>query len=394
MPVYTYKATHLNGKTIKGTVEIGDRDQLYAQLREQDMFLVSCREKETNTNNVAIPSKVLADFSRELGTMLNSGISLTRALSIIVSRCDKKEYKKIYDNLYQRIQQGYLLSDAMQEQGRAFPLLMINMVKAGENSGKLEEIALKLANHYEKDTKLQAKVKNASTYPILLGCLTVAVVIIIFTAILPQFFSLFQGMDLPWTTKLIMKMSTFLTHNWLLAIIIAAIGICVIMLILRNKTVRDLIDKLKLKLPIISNIMVTIYTARFARGLSSLYSSGLSMVQSLQICQGLIGNMFIEKQFSDIISNVKNGVALSKSIATTKGLDKKLASTIYIGEESGRINEILENMADSYDYDAEQATQRLITLIEPVMIIIMAVIIGTIVLSVMLPIFQYYQSIS
>ena len=392
MPTYRYKAKKIDGSMLKGVVDISDEHALYKQFREQDMFLVECKEVEATENQMAIKSQDLADFSRQLGTMINSGLSLTRALYIISTRCEKPKLQVIYENIYQYISQGQLLSDAMEAQGRAFPVLMINMIRAGENSGKLEEIAMKMANHYEKDNKLQAKVKNAMTYPILVGILTVAVVIIIFTFIFPKFFDLFKDMDLPATTKILMAFSKFLTNNWIAAILIAAVIVCLVILIFRLPPVIRTMDRIKLKMPVISKIMITIYTARFARGLSSLYSSGLSMVQSLQISKGLMGNSVLEEQFSDVIANVKNGVPLSRCMVDVNGLDPKIADNIYVGEESGKIDDILDNMADTYDYEADQATQRLVTLVEPVMIIFMALIIGTIMISVMMPIFQYYQS--
>ncbi len=394
MPLYKYTAKDLNGKTSSGSMEAVDEKLVYSTLRDNGMYVIQMKELEDSVSSKPMKSKSLADFANQLGTMLSAGISLSRTLSIIAQRTDDAKLKDIYIKLYTSVQQGILLSDAMERQGNVFPVLMVNMVRAGESSGKMDEIAMKMATHYEKDNRLQSKIKSAMAYPMFLLCLVVVVIMVIFTVILPQLFKIFDGMELPTVTRIIMAFSNFLQEHFVLTLILMALIVCIIMLLVRTKPVRYFMDKCKMKIPVLAPIFKTIYTARFARGLSSLYSSGLSMIQSLQICKGLIGNAYMEEQFEEMIQDVKNGVPLSKAMNKTRGWDTKLIASIYVGEESGRINEILETLADSFDYEAEQATQRLITIAEPVMIVIMAVIVGAVVLSVMLPMMQYYQNIS
>lgn len=394
MPNYQYKAKNLDGEIKKGVIEAADEKQVYAALREQNEFLIHCREVETKYSTKALKAKELADFSNQLGTMLSAGISLSRTLSIMVQRMEKKRLKQVYIQVYQMVRQGVLLSDAMERQGRTFPPLMINMVRAGESSGRMDEIAGKMAKHYEKDSRLQARVKSAMAYPVFLVILTAAVILLIFIVILPQFGDLFDDMDLPLNTRILMGFSSFLVNHGMLVFFGTAMFVTICLILFKNPKVHRRIDCMKLKLPVFAGIFTTIYTARFARGLSSLYSSGLSMLQSLQICRGLVGNQYMEEQFDGMIDGVRNGVPLSKVMSRADGWDTKLAASIYVGEESGRINEILDTLADSFEYEAEQSTQKMINIMEPLLIIIIAGIVGFVVLSVMVPIIQYYKSMA
>lgn len=394
MPLYKYQAKDLYGKQSNGTMEAPDAQMVYTTLRESELFATSVREKSQNVQLKPMKAKELAEFSNQLGTMLSAGISLSRTLSIIAKRTENKRLKDNYMKLYTSVKQGILLSDAMQEMQDVFPVLMINMVRAGENSGQMAEISMKMASHYEKDSRLQSKIKSAMAYPMFLLVLVVVVIMVIFTMILPRIFGLFEGMELPIVTRIVRGFSVFLQEHFLVAIVVIILTGCVIALLLKTGPVRYFVDKMKLSMPVLAPIFKIIYTARFARGLSSLYSSGLPMLQSLQICKGLIGNRYMEEQFETMIIDVKNGVPLSTTMNKMSGWDSKLIASIYVGEESGRINEILSSLADSFDYEADQATQRLISIAEPVMIVVLGVIVGSVVLSVMLPMMQYYQSIA
>jgi type IV pilus assembly protein PilC len=221
----------------------------------------------------------------------------------------------------------------------------------------------------------------------------VLVVIILFTFVMPQFSTMFEGMTLPLPTQVMMAISHFLTTYWLYTIGGIIIVVAVLLATFQQPRPRHALDHTKLRLPIAGKLLRTIYTARFARTLSSLYVSGIPMIQSLRIARTTIGNAYREGHFDDVISALANGRTLSQSLSIVDGFDKKLNSTILIGEESGRLEQMLDSVADQFDYESEMATQRLISFMEPVMIIIMAVIVGFVIISVLLPIFGMYQSI-
>lgn len=393
MPIFKYTAKNIKSELIRGTLEATDTDTVRRLLREDELFLIKIKEMEITKKPYKLKSSELSDFSRQIAGMLGSGISVIRAIKIMEERDVKPAIKKVYEVIYEEIQRGNTLSEAMEVSGGSFPDLMINIYKAGEASGQLELSARKMADHYDKEYKLKGKIKSAMTYPIILFGVTILVVIMVFTLILPQFFDLFEGIELPAITKLMLVISNSLTQYSLFYIIGVLIIIASALYLRSVPKIRLALDRFKLKIPKVGRLLQTIYTARFARNLSSLYSSGLSMINALNIGGTTVGNAFIQSQFAEVVDWVRRGEPLSSAIETVDGFDAKLVATIYIGEESGRLDEMLENVSNAFDYEAEMATTRLVTFIEPVMIIFMAFIVGAIILSVMLPIMTLYQNI-
>ncbi len=393
MPIFKYKAKDMESKIIQGTMEAVDEESVRRLLREDDLFLIKISQVENVKKPYKLKSSELSDFSRQMAGMLGSGISVIRAIKIMEERDVKPAIKKVYETIYDEIQRGNTLSEAMEVSGGSFPELMINIFKAGEASGQLEDSARKMADHYEKEYKLKGKIKSAMTYPIILFGTTILVVILVFTLILPQFFTLFEDIELPALTRAMLVISNSLTQYGLFYIIAVLLIIAVGLYLRSVPQIRLAMDRFKLKLPQIGKLLETIYTARFARNLSSLYSSGLSMINALNIGGTTVGNAYILSQFAQVVDLVRTGEPLSTAIESVDGFDPKLVATIYIGEESGRLDEMLENVSDAFDYEAEMATTRLVTFIEPIMIIFMAIVVGAIILSVMLPIMTLYQNI-
>lgn len=393
MPVYKYTAKNLQSKIVQGTMEAANPDLVRRTLRKNNEFALKIQEVQEHHKVYKLKPMEISDFSRQIASMLSSGITMIRAIKIMEERDIKPVIKKVYGILYQEIQRGNTLSYAMESTEGSFPELLINMYKSGEASGQMEGTARKMADHYEKEHKLRGKIKSAMTYPVILFVITIMVVALIFTLILPQFFTLFEGIELPAITRMMLSISNSMTSYWYLYLIGILVMIALGSFLLTVPEVKKALDQFKLKIPKVGKLMKIIYTARFARTLSSLYSSGLAMINALTISGTTIGNTYLQSQFPHAIDQVRNGEPLSASIQTIHGFDAKLVSTIYIGEESGNLDEMLESVADSFDYEAEMATTQLVTFIEPIMISIMAVIVGGIMLSVMLPIMTLYQNV-
>jgi type IV pilus assembly protein PilC len=393
MPTYKYSAKTLESKMVRGVMEANDEETVRRLLRQDQTFLLKIREVENVKKPYKLKSMELSDFSRQLASMLGSGIPVIRAMKILEERDVKPGLKKVYEVILREIQRGNTLSEAMELSGGSFPELMINILKAGEASGQLENSARKMADHYEKEHKLKEKVRAAMTYPIILFGVTVLVVLLVFTLILPQFFELFDGIELPALTKFMLFLSNSLETYGLFYLIGLLLIVAIGAFVLSIPKVKLQTDKVKLKIPKIGHLLRIIYTARFARNLSSLYSSGLPMINALNIGGDTVGNTYIRDQFISVVEAVRNGQALSAAVEQVDGFDAKLVATIYIGEESGRLDEMLENVSDAYDYEAEMATARMVTYIEPIMIITMAFMVGSIILSVMMPIMTLYQNI-
>jgi type IV pilus assembly protein PilC len=391
--MYTYTALALDGSRVSGSVEAASVEHLSSLLRSENLFLTKYRSKTARQSSRKLKTEELADFCRQLAAMLSAGIMLIRAMTIVSQRNLKPHIKKIYQQLIDDLQRGSTLSEAMAKRGRAFPELLISMIRAGENTGRLDSTAEKMASTYDKEHRLNGKIRGAMVYPAILLVLIVGVVLILFTFVLPQFMGMFEGMELPLPTKIAMGISDFLISKGIFLAIGVVIAVSALIWFFRRPGPRKALDHFKLRIPKIGKLLRTIYTARFARTLASLYVSGIPMIQALDIARSTIGNKYIESQFTTVIEGLGNGRTLSQSLSQVDGFEPKLHSTVLIGEESGSLEQMLESIADQYEYDSDIASQQLVTVIEPVMIIIMAGVVLFVMLSVMMPIYQMYSNV-
>lgn len=395
MAKYLYQARDKNGKLETGTMSAADEDELYRSLKEKGLYLIDAEDALEGKVHHQLPALMLSEFNRELGDMLGAGVTLVRALTILSrEETRKKKEREILSQVLKMVRQGESVSDALEKQSGAFPLLMINMYRAAETSGSLSDTARRLAVHYEKEHQLNAKVKGATTYPKILCVMAIAVVAFIMSFILPQLSELFDSLaKLPAPTRVLFGISNFIqSHVETLAIAFVIIAVIVI-LVSGMPAVKLKRDEWKLKMPIVGKLLSIIYTARFARCLSSLYCAGIPIVTAMQIVKKTIGNAYIESQFDRAITLLREGKNLSEAVESIKGFRAKLASVIRVGEESGDLAMMLDSLADSFDYESETAVNRLISYLEPVLIIIMAVVIGFIMVAVMLPIYDSYSAI-
>ena len=375
-------------------MEAASENALTQQLREKNLYLVEAKDLNGAKKHKKLKAKQLAAFCRELSTLLASGVTLVRALDIISEQEGmNKDERDIYKDVLQDLKRGISLSDAM-ESKECFPDLMIGMIRSGEGSGNLDLVTQRLSVQYEKDYKLTQQVKSAMTYPCILLVLCVAIVILIMTFILPQFQSLFDQMEsLPMITNILIAVSNFLVQKWYIALLAVAVIIALIRIIVGIPSVRRGVDWLKVHMWGFGKLFKVVYTARFARTLSSLYSSGMPLVSAVGVAAKTIGNGYVESQFDEVITMARSGVPLSQGLREVDVLLKKLSSTILVGEESGRLDVMLDSIAETLESDAEQATKRMVTLLEPILIIFMALIVGCIMIGVMLPIYQSYSAI-
>lgn len=394
MAKFRYTAKDMEGILHKGTLEASNEGALRQQLRGQELFLIKAKEQAKRKKYGKLKAKQLASFCRELSTLIASGVTLAKALSIISEQegIDSKE-REVYRAVLADVRKGILLSEAM-EATESFPELLIGMLKSGEGNGNLDEVADRLAIQYDKENTLNQQVRSAMTYPMILLVLCIAIVILIVTFILPQFQILFDQLEsLPLVTKILIAISDFLVQQWYVAILAVACIYALVRVIVGIGSVRLTIDHCKVKLPVFGNLFKTVYTARFARTLSSLYSSGMPLATATSVAAKTVGNRYIEGQFENVLIQVRSGVPLSKALKEVDGFLKKLSSTILIGEESGCLDVMLDSIAESLEEEAEQATKRMVTLLEPILIVFMALVVGFILIAVMLPIYESYSAI-
>lgn len=394
MPQFRYLAKNMEGKNLRGTMDAAGESALQQQLKGQGLFLVEAKDITATKSARKFSSKLLSVFCKELATLLASGISIVRALEIIADEEGLPAYARtVYLSVLADLRKGISLSEAM-ETKMCFPELMLGMIHSGEGSGNIDAVMERLSLHYERENKLKNQVKSAMAYPAVLLVMCVAVVILIVTFILPQFDELFSQMEsLPAVTEWLMAASDFLVHQWYVALLVIFLLAVVVRIVLKIYKIRRTIDYLKIRMPVIGRLNKIIYTARFARTLSSLYSSGMPIVAALQTAGKTIGNVYVEEQFEQVAVTVRSGVALSLALKQVDGLVRKLASAILIGEESGRLDEMLDSIAMMMEEEAETAAKRMMTLLEPILICLMAVVVGFIIIAVMLPIYESYGAI-
>ena len=394
---YRYRAQNTDGRIIAGEMKAADEAELQGKLKEEGLLLVEAKEATRAAKaHKRLKYDRVADFSRNLSKLLGAGVTLVKALRIISEdESIKEQERKVYSDVLKLVRSGMTLSDAMEEQGGTFPSLFVNMIRSSESGGNMDGTAANMAEYYSKEYKLQQKIKSSTTYPKILGVLIVIVVIIIMGFVLPQFDSLFEQMDsLPKTTTILMAISDFVANKWYLLIFFGVIVFMVIKILVSIPRIKLLLDKWEIHMPKIGKLRKIIYTARFARTLASMYSAGIPIVTCLQIAKTTIGNSYIESQFDQMIADIRAGKPLSEGLAGIDGFVKKLPSSVAVGEETGALDSMLVSIADQMDYDSEIAIEQLVALVEPVMIVIMAVIVGFIMIAVIQPIYGSYQAIA
>ncbi len=396
MVTYKYRAQDENGKMISGTMQATDELDLHARLKQENKYLIQAKAQIEKNGMRRLKSNVVSDFAKNIGELLGAGVSLVKALRIISEdESIKPKEREVYAGLLKQVRSGIPLSDAMLASGDAFPPLFINMIKSAESSGSMDKIALQMSVHYEKEYRLNQKVKSSMTYPKILCVLIVVVVAIIMGYVIPQFKDLFSQMDsLPASTTILLAISNFVKHKWYVLIIAAVVIYIFSRVLIAIPAVRYAKDKLELKLPVIGRLRKVIYTARFARTLSSLYSAGISIINCLQIARNTIGNSYIERQFDRVIADVRAGMNLSESIDKVDGFTKKLSSSVAVGEETGALDTMLVSIANQMEYDSEVAMNKLVSYLEPAMIVVMAAVVGFVIISVIQPIYGSYATIA
>lgn len=390
--LFRYTAKDIDGRTVRGTMEAADYDALYAQLLEQGLYPQRVTGRGADRRPRTLRPQELSDLCRQLSTLLASGVSLVRALTIISQdEGISAGLRRVYESVLSEVRKGSSLSDALEAQ-QVFPALMLGMIRAGEGSGRLDRVAERLAVHYEKAHQMNQQVKSALMYPMILAVLSVAVVIVTF--VLPQFSDLFSTMDsLPAVTLALMAFSDFMVTKWYLLLLGLAALAAALRALWRVPSVRLALDRGKLTMPVFGKLHRIICTARFARTISSLYASGLPIITALQTARDTIGNAYIVSQFDAVLAQVRSGVSLSAALESVDGFQRKLCSSIAVGEETGQLDSMLDSIADSMEYDAQQASRRMMTILEPMLIVLMAFVVGFIIIAVMSPIIGSYSAI-
>lgn len=399
MAKFKYRAMGSEGNKITGDYEAASKDEVIAMITSNGYYPLMVQQIEESTKIelnlfAKVTTKDIAIFCRQLYTMLDAGVSINKALSIMSGQIENKLLKEAVKEIEERVKKGEMLSEAMKRHQEIFPKLLIAMVQSGEISGNLDTMMLRMSNHYEKENKINNKVKSAMIYPAVLSLVALAAIMFIMLYVMPTFIEMFEseGIDLPVTTKILLGMSGFLSNNIL--IILLACTAMVIAFTFYKKTEHGIytLSSLKLKLPIIGQLNKKIIVSRFTRTLSTLTASGVSLIQAIPVVGEVLGNKIAEDALLKIKEEVVKGSGLSGPIRECGIFPEMLSSMVTIGEETGQLDDILNKTADFYDEEVEQAIIATTSLLEPILIVVMGLIIGFIVISVMLPMFDMYTA--
>lgn len=341
-----------------------------------------------------IKSKDLALFCKQMHTMLHAGMPLIKALGVMSEQLQHKLLKQITRDMMEDVQKGSQFHEAMRKHEKYFPSLLINMVESGEMTGKQDEVLEKMALYFEKEDRIEKKIKGAMVYPKFLGVLTVVVVIIMLAKVLPMFVQIFAdgGAELPWITKFVIACSDFVVQKWYILIGIVAAAVLVFKSFVRTPSGRRSWHSFLLKLPVVGTAIKKIITSRFTRTLSTLLGSGLPLLNSLELAGRVTGNVIVQDRIDSITEDIKKGSALSSLIKKVEVFPPMLISMVTIGEESGALEDMLERTSDFYDQELEAAMTQLVGLVEPVMILAMGIVIGFIVVAMLLPMFTLFTA--
>jgi len=399
--VYEYTTVDATGKRQKGRIEASSEQAVAGRLRTMGVAPLEIREV-ANTglnreisfgNSEKVSLKELAVMARQLATMISASLSLVRALSILAEQTESKALAKVVAQLRADVEVGTSFSEALAEHPRVFPPLMINMVKAGEVGGFLDDTLISVANNLEKDVALRGKIKSAMTYPVVVFCVAILASTGMLLFIVPIFGDMFSslGGTLPLPTLILVKLSDFLK--------IAIIPIVILLIIFavwwgknkNKKSIRERVDPFKLKLPVFGNLFKKIAVARFTRNLGTMLAAGVPVLQALDIVGETSGNLVIEQASRNVMESVRTGQSIAAPLANEPVFPPMVVQMMAVGEDTGALDTMLGKVADFYDQEVESTTEQLTSLIEPLMIVFIGAIIGGMVIAMYLPIFKVFD---
>jgi type IV pilus assembly protein PilC len=394
MPTFTYSARLHTGEMQNGEIEVKDRDEVVGFLRRQRMVPLKIEQKSTAmsmpTLGTGISTRDIVIFTRQFATMINSGLPLVQSLDILARQSENKALRKVIEQVLYDVEAGQTLADAMRNHPKVFPDLYVNMVAAGEAGGILDTILLRLAVFLEKADALKRKIKGAMIYPSVILAVAVGAVATLLIFVIPTFQAMFAsaGIPLPGPTRLVIWLSESLQANWYW--IVLAIFMTVVMVRQYYKTPGGQlnIDRLMLNLPIFGNLQRKAAIARFTRTLGTLVSSGVSILDGLEITAKTSGNRVLHDAIMESRTSIAGGETISDPLKKSGVFPPMVTSMINVGEQTGGLDEMLTKIADFYDEEVDAAVEALLSAMEPVMIVFLGVIVGGMIVAMYLPIFD------
>lgn len=401
MPGFSYVAVDKRGKEKRGSLEAETRERALEQLKAEGLIPVSVREQGALNKEIdfSIGKKVkprdLSVFCRQFVSITQAGVPMKEALQMLSEQTENKWLKRAISEVLLNVEKGNTLADSMRSQPDIFPPMLVNMVEAGEQSGSLEMAFSRMAVHFEKEEKLKATIKKATIYPIILVIAAIGVIAVMLLFVIPIFIDMFADLDIemPVITMFVMNSSKWMTSHWYVVLGIIVGVVAAYKLIYRTTQGRLTIDRIKMKMPLFGKLTVKTACSQFARTMSTLLMSGISTIDALETTSKIVNNIHYTNAMLKAREEVMKGVPLSEPLEASGIFPPMVYHMTGIGEETGNVEEMLEKMADYYDEEVEMTTQSVLAAMEPIIILFMALIIGTLVIAVISPIASMYNGL-
>lgn len=401
MPGFSYVAVDKRGKEKRGSLEAETRERALEQLKAEGLIPVSVREQGALNKEIdfSIGKKVkprdLSVFCRQFVSITQAGVPMKEALQMLSEQTENKWLKRAISEVLLNVEKGNTLADSMRSQPDIFPPMLVNMVEAGEQSGSLEMAFSRMAVHFEKEAKLKATIKKATIYPIILVIAAIGVIAVMLLFVIPIFIDMFADLDIemPALTMFVMNSSKWMTSHWYVVLAIIVGVVVAYKLIYRTTQGRLTIDRIKMKMPLFGKLTVKTACSQFARTMSTLLMSGISTIDALETTSKIVNNIHYTNAMLKAREEVMKGIPLSEPLEASGIFPPMVYHMTGIGEETGNVEEMLEKMADYYDEEVEMTTQSVLAAMEPIIILFMALIIGTLVIAVIWPIASMYNGL-
>lgn len=401
MPGYSYKAIDQRGKEKHGSIEAESQEKVNELLKKEGLIPVSVREQGIMSRDLELPfgkkikPRDLSVFCRQFVSIMQAGVPMKEALLMLEEQTEKKPLKQAIYGVRQSLEKGNTLADSMRGEGEIFPSMLVNMVEAGESSGNLEMAFSRMAVHFEKEAKLKATIRKATIYPIILVVAAIGVIAVMLLYVIPIFIDMFEDIDIemPAFTMGVMNASRWTASHWYVVLGVMIGVVLLYRMIYSTDPGRDRIDWMKMKMPLFGKLSVKTACAQFARTTGTLLAAGIPMIECLETTSKIMRNIHYANALMEAREAVMKGIPLSEPLEASGIFPPMVYHMTGIGEETGNIEDMLEKLADYYDEEVEITTQSVLAAMEPLIIVFMALVIGTLVIAVVAPIGKMYEGL-
>lgn len=421
MPIFTYKAIDKFGKEITSEIEVSNYDEAIMKIRALGYFptrvIVKKKQRKAGRGTrAAAPGKAglqmeiripflgigtvkvkeITLFTRQLSTLIGAGLPLVRSLNILRDQMKQGSFRGVINGLAEQVEAGGTFSDSLLKYPKIFSKLFVNTIKAGEVGGVLEVVLTRLAEFSEKAERLRSRVRAALVYPIVVVLIALTVLVFLIIFVIPKFMELYAeiGTEMPLPTLILLRMSDFLQHRWYVAIFFMIGTATAYNFLVRIPAVRYFVDKMKLRLPVCGILIQKIAIARFSRTLGTLISSGVPILQALMITKDTSGNEVMARSLARVHDSIREGESIAGPLGKTRIFPLMVVNMINVGEETGSLDQMLNKIADTYDEEVDVTVNGLTSLLEPVLIVVMGLIVGSIVIAMFMPLVKLLTTLS